>query len=83
MSNFNNMMHGRASVMGFAIEALGNAIFGSVGQSFKAERDRRALGRELSRLTDRELADIGLSRADVPRGFWDQVSVHNHIFRKP
>ena len=83
MSNYNNMLHGRASVMSFAVEALGNAIFGNVTQSFRTRRERRELGRELARLTDRELADIGLSRADVPRGFWDPVSAHNHIFRKP
>ena len=83
MSYYNEMLRGRAGVMSFALESLGNAIFGSVTQSFKAERDRRNLGRELGRLTDRELADIGLTRADVPRGFWDPVSAHNHIFRRP
>ena len=83
MSYYNEMLRGRAGVMAFAIESLGNAIFGNVVRSFQEDRDRRALGRELSRLTDRELADIGLTRADVPRGFWDPVSAHNHIFRRP
>jgi uncharacterized protein YjiS (DUF1127 family) len=27
---------------------------------------------ELSRLDDRELADIGLSRSDIPRVAWEQ-----------
>jgi uncharacterized protein YjiS (DUF1127 family) len=83
MSHYNEMLRGRAGVMAFALESLGNAIFGSVARSMKEERERRELSRELARLTDRELADIGLSRSDVPRGFWDQAAVHNHIFRRP
>jgi uncharacterized protein YjiS (DUF1127 family) len=30
--------------------------------------------RELSRLGDRELADIGISRSDIPRVAWDNAS---------
>ena len=33
----------------------------------RANVRRRMLANELSRLSDRELVDIGLSRADVPR----------------
>jgi len=29
--------------------------------------------RELSQLGDRELADIGISRSDIPRIAWDQA----------
>ena len=29
---------------------------------------------ELSRLDDRELADIGLNRSDIPRVAWDQAT---------
>jgi uncharacterized protein YjiS (DUF1127 family) len=29
--------------------------------------------RELSRLNDRELADIGISRSDIPRIAWDSA----------
>lgn len=83
MSIYSEMVRGRAGVMSFAAEALGNAIFGTVSQSFKSGRERRELGRELARLSDRELADIGLSRADVPRGFWDNVSACDHFFRRP
>ncbi|MEZ5923780.1 MAG: DUF1127 domain-containing protein [Hyphomicrobiaceae bacterium] len=83
MSQYNEMLRGRAGVMSFALESLGNAIFGNVTQSIQKERDRRELGRELARLSDRELADIGLTRADVPRGFWDSISAHNHMFRRP
>lgn len=83
MSIYSEMVRGRAGVMSFAAEALGNAIFGNVTQSFKAERERRDLSRELARLSDRELADIGLSRADVPQNFWDNVSAYDHFFRRP
>ena len=30
---------------------------------------------ELNRLGDRELADIGLSRSDIPRGAWESAHV--------
>jgi uncharacterized protein YjiS (DUF1127 family) len=30
--------------------------------------------RELSQLGDRELADIGISRSDIPRVAWEQSS---------
>jgi uncharacterized protein YjiS (DUF1127 family) len=29
---------------------------------------------ELSRLTDRELADIGITRSDIPRVAWEESS---------
>jgi uncharacterized protein YjiS (DUF1127 family) len=29
---------------------------------------------ELGRLGDRELADIGLTRSDIPRGAWENAS---------
>lgn len=29
--------------------------------------------RELSRLNDRELADVGLSRSDIPRVAWENA----------
>jgi uncharacterized protein YjiS (DUF1127 family) len=37
--------------------------------AFAAWREKRAALNELQMLTDRELADIGLSRADLPRVF--------------
>jgi uncharacterized protein YjiS (DUF1127 family) len=37
--------------------------------AFVAWREKRAAINELQMLTDRELADIGLTRADVPRVF--------------
>jgi uncharacterized protein YjiS (DUF1127 family) len=35
-------------------------------ESFKSWRERRAAERELSRLSERELADIGLTRQGIP-----------------
>ncbi|MDE8347151.1 MAG: DUF1127 domain-containing protein [Acidocella sp.] len=34
--------------------------------SFRAWRERRAAAAELSNLSDRDLADIGLTRQDIP-----------------
>lgn len=39
--------------------------FGSVFASLAAWNDRRITRRELSKLSDRELEDIGLCRADI------------------
>jgi uncharacterized protein YjiS (DUF1127 family) len=39
----------------------------SVGEAFKAWRVLRAAENELFNLSDRDLADIGLTRADIPR----------------
>ena len=36
-------------------------------------RQYNASLRELSQLGDRELADIGISRSDIPRIAWDQA----------
>lgn len=38
---------------------------GSIGESFAAWNDARVTRNALSRLTDRELDDIGLTRADI------------------
>ena len=43
---------------------------------FRFLRQWRAYGnslQELSRLGDRELADIGISRSDIPRIAWDNA----------
>jgi len=42
------------------------AIFGRIGDWIEARRARRAITFELSQLDDRELADIGLTRSDIP-----------------
>ena len=41
-------------------------VFTSLAQSFNAWRSRRIAAAELSNLTDRELADIGVTRQEIP-----------------
>jgi uncharacterized protein YjiS (DUF1127 family) len=40
---------------------------------FRAWRRYEASLRELNRLGDRELADIGISRSDIPRIAWENA----------
>ena len=44
-----------------------SGLFGSLVATFAAWNDARITRRELNRLTDRELSDIGLSRGDIER----------------
>ncbi len=83
MSNFNNVVSGRAGAMAFALECLGNAVFGVVGGSLREHNDRRALSAELSRLSERELLDIGLTPGDVARSFWDERHPVEITLRRP
>ena len=46
-----------------AYQFLSNAIFAPIVQGFAVKESFE----ELSRMNDRELADIGISRADIPR----------------
>ncbi len=40
-------------------------FFLSVGKKLEAKSHERAVYKELARLTDRELADIGINRGDI------------------
>jgi uncharacterized protein YjiS (DUF1127 family) len=42
-------------------------MFTSIARHYQAWRRYEAVRRELSHLTDRELADIGISRSDIER----------------
>jgi uncharacterized protein YjiS (DUF1127 family) len=42
--------------------------------AFRAWRERRAALAELEMMNDRELADIGLTRSDLPRVFNDNLN---------
>ncbi|HET9148080.1 MAG TPA: DUF1127 domain-containing protein [Acetobacteraceae bacterium] len=42
-----------------------SSFFASLADAFGAYRERRVAYRELSSLNDRELADLGISRADI------------------
>ena len=46
------------------------AMFASIVRFVRAWRRHNQSMRELSRLGDRELADIGISRSDIPRVAW-------------
>jgi uncharacterized protein YjiS (DUF1127 family) len=37
-------------------------------------KDYNAALRELNQLSDRELADVGITRSDIPRVAWDQAT---------
>lgn len=47
------------------LNARSGGFFGSMVAAFAAWNDARVTRNALSRLTDRELDDIGLSRADI------------------
>lgn len=51
---------------GFAVGGVGN-VFATVISALSAWNDARATRRELNRLSDRELDDIGLCRGDIDR----------------
>jgi uncharacterized protein YjiS (DUF1127 family) len=42
-------------------------MFSSIARLYQAWRRHEAVRRELSHLTDRELADIGITRSDIDR----------------
>ena len=42
--------------------------------AFQEWRKREMLRAQLCRLTERELADIGISRSDIPRVAWDSAN---------
>ena len=43
------------------------AMFSSIARLYQAWKRHEAVRRELSHLTDRELADIGITRSDIDR----------------
>jgi uncharacterized protein YjiS (DUF1127 family) len=49
-------------------------MLGSLIQFIQSWKRYNASLNELSRLGDRELADIGLSRSDIPRVAWENAN---------
>ncbi len=47
------------------------SVFSNLVRMVRSWRDYDRSVRELSRLGDRELADIGISRSDIQRIAWD------------
>jgi uncharacterized protein YjiS (DUF1127 family) len=50
------------------------AMLASLIQFIQSWKRYNASLNELSRLGDRELADIGLSRSDIPRAAWENAN---------
>ncbi len=50
-----------------------NSTFQSVSESYRKRRDFNRTIRELQALGDRELMDLGLSRAEIPSIAYDTV----------
>jgi len=48
-------------------------MFSSIMRRFQDWKRYGVAMQELSQLSDRELADIGITRADIPRVAWDQA----------
>jgi uncharacterized protein YjiS (DUF1127 family) len=70
MKTFSSSFDAMGAASGRA--ASSSTLLASVGNVWRAIVEfprRRAVQDELSHLTDRELADIGLSRGDVPHVF--------------
>ena len=56
----------RSMTAGMAVGGVGTVV-ASITSAFVGWRDSRQTRRELSRLSDRELDDIGLTRGDIER----------------
>ncbi len=51
-------------------------MFASIVRFIREYRRYNQSLSELSRLGDRELADIGISRSDIPRVAWNAAHLH-------
>ena len=49
-------------------------MFTSIARLYQAWKRHETVRRELSHLTDRELADIGITRSDIPRLAWEHAA---------
>ena len=49
-------------------------MFLAIIRFIQSWKDYHAALRELSLLSDRELADVGISRSDIPRVAWEQAT---------
>jgi len=72
MSTHTNTLKGRAGAVSHFAEGLIDSFL-AVKANLAARAERRRVSAELSRMSDRDLADIGISRGDIPRvsGFSD------------
>ena len=72
MTNNHAIMKSRAGAMSFVAEGFSNR-FSAIRAQLSARAERRRVYAELSAMSDRDLADIGVNRGEVPRiaGFTD------------
>jgi uncharacterized protein YjiS (DUF1127 family) len=49
-------------------------MFLAIVRFIQSWKDYNSALRELSLLSDRELADVGISRSDIPRVAWEQAT---------
>ena len=49
-------------------------MFLSIVRFIQSWKDYNSALRELNLLSDRELADVGISRSDIPRVAWEQAT---------
>jgi len=49
-------------------------MFLAIVRFIQSWKDYNSTLRELSHLSDRELADVGISRSDIPRIAWDSAT---------
>ena len=70
------------------LELVATNLVHGLGKLFTGKglySDRQNLGDELSQLTDRELADIGVSRSDlpaIPKSYWNDYGIGNPAARR-
>ena len=61
-----NQRH-RQTVAAHILKDLTMSLFSNVSERFARYQETRRTMRELSRLSDRDLADLGISRAAIPQ----------------
>jgi uncharacterized protein YjiS (DUF1127 family) len=64
LGKFGNLLFTRQTA--FPGAATHSSVFSKINDLFQAWRAQREAAEELSRLSDRELADIGVSRQNIP-----------------
>jgi uncharacterized protein YjiS (DUF1127 family) len=64
LNKFGNLFFARQTA--FHGAATHSSVFSKIGDLFQAWRAQRAAAQELSGLSDRELADIGVTRQNIP-----------------
>lgn len=55
------------------VKPAASCLFSRLAEAYRAWRSRQAAIRELTQLTDHELADIGLSRSQIPDAVYGRL----------